>query len=63
MDEEYASLLKNGTWEFMPLPQGKNVVCCKWVYKFKYKSNNSIERYKAHLVVKGYSQKTFVDYL
>jgi hypothetical protein len=36
MDEEYASLLKNGTWELMPLPQGKNVHC-KWVYKFKYK--------------------------
>jgi hypothetical protein len=63
MDEKYASLFKNGTWEFMPLPQGKNVVHCKWVYKFKYKSNSSIEWYKAHLVAKGYSQKTCVDYL
>ena len=36
---------------------------CKWI--FKKKSRSSIEEfihYKAHLVVKGYSQKEGVDY-
>ena len=29
MQEEYNSLMKNGTWELATLPNGKNVVSCK----------------------------------
>jgi hypothetical protein len=42
------------------LPTRKIVVCCKWVFKFKYKSNGSIECYKVWLVAKGYSQKVSI---
>jgi hypothetical protein len=32
MDEEYASLLKNGTWELILLPTKRTHVHCKWVF-------------------------------
>lgn len=37
----------------VPLPHGKKVIGCRWVYKIKHKTNDSIEKYKARLVVKA----------
>jgi Reverse transcriptase (RNA-dependent DNA polymerase) len=37
-------------------------VACKWVYKIKYNSDGAIERYKARLIVKGYTQIYGLDY-
>jgi hypothetical protein len=34
----------------------------KWVYKIKTNPDNSIERYKARLVVRGFSQKPGIDF-
>ena len=46
----------------MTLPPGKSVVSCKWIYKIKTRSDGSIERYKAHLVVKGFTREYVIDY-
>ncbi|MCO5554559.1 hypothetical protein L7F22_008089 [Adiantum nelumboides] len=55
MDEEMVALDVNQTWELVPLPEGKKVIGCKWVYKVKHKADGTIERYKARLIAKGYA--------
>eukprot|EP01018_Ginkgo_biloba_P029520 Gb_22659 [translate_table: standard] len=56
MNKEYHSLLKNDTWDLVPLPKGRNIVRCKWVYRTKYATDGNVEKYKARLVAKGFSQ-------
>ena len=38
------------------------MVGCKWIYKIKTRSDGSIERYKAHLVTKDFTQEYEIDY-
>ena len=61
-DEEINSLYGNNTWELVPLPPGRKAVGCKWVFKVKKHADGSIERYRARVVAKGFSQCPGVDY-
>ncbi|XP_071676767.1 uncharacterized protein [Lolium perenne] len=62
MDEEYMALKSNRTWHLVPSGAGKNVIDCKWVYKVKRRADGSVDRYKAHLVAKGFKQRYGIDY-
>ena len=62
MEQEYESIVKNNTWELVELPEGKQTIGCKWLYKPKINVNGTIDKLKARLVAKGYSQKEGIDY-
>lgn len=62
VDEEYRSLIENNTWTLEDLPPDRRAVSCKWVFKLKYAPDNSIARYKARLVARGYTQREGIDF-
>ena len=47
---------KNKAYELVELPKGKKALRNKWVFKLK-KDGEKLVKYKAQLVVKGFSQK------
>ncbi|KAA0038001.1 ty1-copia retrotransposon protein [Cucumis melo var. makuwa] len=59
---ELDSLVMNHTWDLVDLPMGNKPIRCRWIFKRKTKPNGSMERYKARLVVVGYTQKQGIDY-
>ena len=62
MDSYMDALYRIKSWDLVPLPPNANVVGNKWVYKIKQKANGDIDRFKACLVAKGYSQESGLDY-
>ena len=51
------SIIKINTWILTYLPHGGKPISCKWIFKTKFNSDGSLDKYKARLVAKGISQK------
>lgn len=62
LDSEYAAHIKNNTWTLVDLPEGRKAIDCRWVLKVKYNADGSVERHKARLVARGFSQEPGLDY-
>lgn len=59
---ELDALVTNHTWFLVPLPSGRHSINCKWIFKVKKKPDCSIDRCKARLVARGFSQKPGIDF-
>ena len=62
MVDEMASLHKNYAWDLVELPAGRKPIGRKWVFKKKMNIECKVEKYKARLVEKGYSQGPGIDF-
>ena len=56
MNEEMDQIEKSQTWELVSIPEGKNVIRTKWIFKNKLNEDGEVIRNKTKLVCKGYSQ-------
>lgn len=60
--EEITSLEANTTWiEEIP-PKDANLISTKWVFTVKTEPDGSLDRFKARLVARGFSQTYGEDY-
>ena len=62
MDEEMGALEAHKTWEVVDAPKGMNIVGSHWTFVLKRDALGSIVRYKAQLVVQGFSQVQGIDF-
>ena len=62
MKDELSSMDKNSVWELVDLPPGHKAIRNKWVLKVKRKVDGSIDKYKARLMAKGFTQQESIDY-
>ena len=62
MEDELRSMSTNKVWDLVEIPDRVKLVGCKWVYKTKCDSKGKVERFKARLAAKGFTQKEGIDY-
>ena len=56
------SMNTNVVWDLKEIPNVAKTIGCKWVYKTKCDFKGNVERYKAWLVAKGFTQREWIDY-
>ena len=61
--EQLNALIANSTWELVKRPsKDSNIITSKWVFKVKYTVSGLIDRYKARLVARGFTQVYGIDF-
>jgi len=62
MDEEMEALASRETWELVSASTDMVIVSCRWLFTLKYLPDGSVDRHKARLVAKRYTQIYGIDY-
>ena len=62
MCDELASHAENQTYEYVAAPRGVRLVDNMWIFKVKEKADGSLDKMKARLVARGFTQVKGVNY-
>ena len=62
MKDKMDSMTRNKVWELVDLPPQRKFIGNKWVFKIKRWTNGSIDKFKARLVAKCFTQIDGIDY-
>jgi len=62
MRDEINSMTRNKVWELVDLSPQRKSIGNKWVFKIKRQADRTIDKFKVHLVAKGFTQIQGVDY-
>jgi hypothetical protein len=62
MTDEFDALQRTNTWVLVPRPSGVNIDPSKWIFKTKQRPDGSVDKYKARLVARGFTQQLGIDY-
>jgi hypothetical protein len=62
MDEEIRCIENNQIWNLVDVPEYKDVISVKWIYKTKKDAEGNVQKYKARLVARGFTQQPEIDY-
>jgi hypothetical protein len=62
IQEHLQSLEANHTWDVVDRPDDTNCIDTKWVFKVKTLPNKQLDKYKARLCAKGFTQQHGIDY-
>lgn len=62
MNQKFESLMKINAWSLVSKLPHMNIVGNKWVFWTKQNSYGVAHRFKAHLVAKGFHQKSSFDF-
>jgi len=60
--EEELALNRNHTWTEATLPVGHKAITAKLIFKKKRGADGEVNRYKARLVARGFTQRPGIDY-
>nr|GEU95180.1 zinc finger, CCHC-type [Tanacetum cinerariifolium] len=62
IDDEIGYIMENNTWVISDLPLGFKPLGCKWIFKRKMKVDETIDKFKARLVIHRFRKKEGIDY-
>jgi hypothetical protein len=62
MEDEMGSMSTNKVWKLEEILNRAKIVYCKRVYQTKCEFQGNVDRFKARLVTKGFTQREGINY-
>jgi len=62
MKDEMDSTARNKVWDLVDFPPQRKSIRKKWAFKIKLRVGGAIDKFKAHLVAKGFTHFDGVDH-